>query len=247
MGGAWKDTFSINQNLEVTAIEPETEQLDGTKRLEESLVLIEPGTIIDGVEFVTDVNFPTRLGQFRLYGFYDHQTEEEHTALVRGDVRGAQNLPVRVHSECHTGDVWGSLRCDCREQLEMAVRYVAEHDAGIVVYMRQEGRGIGLMNKLRAYKLQELGFDTVEANEQLGFPAEARDYRVTACILRLLGVQSLELMSNNPDKIEKLKAYGVNISGRIPIVVEPNAHNQSYMETKRVRMRHNYERDGTSL
>ncbi len=234
MRGAGKDTFSINTRPETTSLESESEGLTS------QVPLIEPGTVIDGVECVTDVDFPTRLGHFRLYGFYDHQTDEEHTALVMGNVRGAQNLPVRVHSECHTGDVWGSLRCDCREQLELAVRYVAEHKRGVVVYMRQEGRGIGLMNKLRAYKLQELGFDTVEANEQLGFPAEARDYRVTACILRLLGVESLELMSNNPDKIEKLKAYGVDISGRIPIVAEPNPHNQAYMDTKRLRMRHTY-------
>ncbi len=234
MRGAWKDTFSINGASETTSIGTESESAAPP------VGLIEPGTVIDGVEFVTDVDFPTRLGHFRLYGFYDHQTDEEHTALVLGDVRGAQSLPVRVHSECHTGDVWGSLRCDCREQLELAVRYVADRNAGVVVYMRQEGRGIGLMNKLRAYKLQELGFDTVEANEQLGFPAEARDYRVTACILRLLGVKSLELMSNNPDKIEKLKAYGVEISGRIPIVAEPNPHNQAYMDTKRLRMRHTY-------
>lgn len=201
----------------------------------------EPGTSIEGVEFVTAVDFPTRFGRFKLFGFFDHQTEEEHTALVRGNVQGGKEIPVRVHSECHTGDVWGSLRCDCREQLELAVRYIAECEQGVVVYMRQEGRGIGLMNKLRAYKLQELGFDTVEANEQLGFPAEARDYRVTACILRLLGVQSLVLMSNNPDKIEKLRAYDVEITGRIPVVVEPNPHNQAYLDTKRVRMRHAYD------
>ncbi|TVR89555.1 MAG: GTP cyclohydrolase II [Spirochaetaceae bacterium] len=240
MGGAWKDTFAMNGTSETTSLGAETQGLN------QPVALIEPGTALDGVEFVTDVDFPTRLGHFRLYGFYDHQTDEEHTALVLGDVRGAQNLPVRVHSECHTGDVWGSLRCDCREQLELAVSYVAERKAGVVVYMRQEGRGIGLMNKLRAYKLQELGFDTVEANEQLGFPAEARDYRVTACILRLLGVKSLELMSNNPDKIEKLKAYGVEISGRIPIVAEPNPHNQAYMDTKRLRMRHTYGVEGTT-
>lgn len=240
MRGAGKDTFSIDKTSKTTSIQPERDELT------QQAPLIEPGTAIEGVEFITDVDFPTRLGHFRLCGFYDHQTDEEHTALVKGQVRGSRNLPVRVHSECHTGDVWGSLRCDCRDQLELAVRYVAEHKRGIVVYMRQEGRGIGLMNKLRAYKLQELGFDTVEANEQLGFPAEARDYRVTACILRLLGVESLELMSNNPDKIEKLKAYGVDISGRIPIVVEPNPHNQVYMDTKRLRMRHTYGMDDTT-
>ncbi len=193
-----------------------------------------------GVELVANIDFPTRYGNFTLYGFLERAGGFEHTAIVKGDVRGVEHCPVRVHSECHTGDVWGSLRCDCREQLEFALRYLGSAECGAIVYMRQEGRGIGLLNKLKAYRLQDLGLDTVEANHALGYPAEARDYRVTAAILNMLGVSSVELMSNNPDKIEKLSADGVRVVGRIPVVTAPTEHNRFYLNTKKAKMGHLY-------
>jgi GTP cyclohydrolase II len=190
------------------------------------------------VKLVSSAQLPTRYGEFKLYGFYDGREGKEHTALVRGDLRGREDVPVRIHSECHTGDVWGSLRCDCREQLEAAVEYVAGCDYGAVVYMKQEGRGIGLLNKIKAYQLQDLGLDTIEANQFLGFPAEARDYAVAARILTLLEIESIALLSNNPDKITKLQAEGVRITRRVPIVIAPNQHNHTYLETKKLKMGH---------
>lgn len=190
------------------------------------------------VQLIARVDLPTRFGDFVLYGFYDGKNDLEHTALVRGEVAGATDCPVRVHSECHTGDVLGSLRCDCRDQLEAALRYVGSSDRGAVVYLRQEGRGIGLLNKLKAYHLQELGLDTVEANEFLGYPAEARDYEVGARILELLGIESVALLSNNPDKIEKLTSAGITVTRRIPIVTTPNRYNTQYLETKKSKMGH---------
>ncbi len=192
------------------------------------------------VELVVSVDFPTRYGAFMLYGFLERSTGLEHTAVVKGEVRAAEHCPVRVHSECHTGDVWGSLRCDCREQLEFALRYLGAAERGAIVYMRQEGRGIGLLNKLKAYRLQDLGLDTVEANQALGYPAEARDYRVAARILDMLGIASVELMSNNPDKIKKLSGDGVRVTGRIPVVAAPTEHNRFYLATKKAKMGHLY-------
>ena len=156
----------------------------------------------------------------------------------RENVDGARDCPVRVHSECHTGDVFGSLRCDCREQLEASLRYISEQEYGAVLYMRQEGRGIGLSNKLKAYSLQDSGFDTVEANELLGLPAEARRYDIAAEIIRYLGIESLILLTNNPDKIEQLTEEGISISGRYPVIIDANEHNRKYLETKKLRMRH---------
>jgi len=190
------------------------------------------------VHLVASATLPTRRGQFRIYGFYDDRDEKEHTAIVRGDIDGREDVPVRVHSECHTGDVWGSLRCDCREQLEAAIDYVAGQEYGAVIYLKQEGRGIGLLNKIKAYHLQDLGLDTVEANHYLGYPAEARDYAVAARILGLLGVQSIALLSNNPDKIAKLEGEGIVITRRIPIVIPSNEHNWEYLDTKKQRMGH---------
>jgi GTP cyclohydrolase II len=190
------------------------------------------------VQLVAHAHLPSRFGDFELYGFYDAREDKEHTAMVRGDVAGKRGVPVRVHSECHTGDVLGSLRCDCRDQLEAALRYVGSQEAGAVLYLRQEGRGIGLLNKIKAYRLQELGLDTVEANLYLGFPDEARDYKVAAKILALLGIESLKLMTNNPDKIDKLRAEGVNVEERIPIVIPPNSHDGSYLAVKRDKMGH---------
>ena len=202
----------------------------------------ESGAVQDSadVELVANIDFPTRYGSFMLYGFLERSSGLEHTAVVKGDVRGVEHCPVRVHSECHTGDIWGSLRCDCREQLEFALRYLGSAENGVIVYMRQEGRGIGLLNKLKAYRLQDLGLDTVEANHALGYPAEARDYCVTAAILNILGVTSVELMSNNPDKIEKLSSDGVRVVGRIPVVISPTEHNRFYLDTKKAKMGHLY-------
>jgi GTP cyclohydrolase II len=190
------------------------------------------------VQLVAHAHLPSRFGDFELYGFYDAREDKEHTAMVHGDVKGKVGVPVRVHSECHTGDVLGSLRCDCRDQLEEALRYVGAQEMGAVLYLRQEGRGIGLLNKIKAYRLQELGLDTVEANLYLGYPDEARDYKVAAKILGLLGIDSLRLITNNPDKINKLKAEGVSVEGRIPIVIPPNSHSEEYLAVKKEKMGH---------
>jgi GTP cyclohydrolase II len=192
------------------------------------------------VQLVAHAHLPTRFGDFELYGFYDAKADKEHTAVVRGEVRGEEAVPVRVHSECHTGDVLGSLRCDCRDQLEAALRYVGSREKGAVIYLKQEGRGIGLLNKIKAYQLQELGLDTVEANLYLGFPDEGRDYRVAAKILSLLGIASVSLLTNNPDKIEKLTSEGVRVVDRIPIIIPSNPHDEAYLTTKREKMGHLY-------
>lgn len=187
---------------------------------------------------VAQAAFPTLFGEFTLLGFEDQATGSELTAVVRGEVRGAADCPVRVHSECHTGDILGSLRCDCREQLEESLRFIGARDRGAVVYLRQEGRGIGLLNKIRAYQLQDQGLDTVAANEQLGFPADARDYRVAARIIELLGITSVRLLTNNPAKIAGLRQEGIIVSGRIPVVVPANRVNGRYLATKRTRLGH---------
>ena len=190
------------------------------------------------VHLVASADLPTRFGSFRIYGFYDERDEKEHTAIVHCDVAGKSDVPVRVHSQCHTGDVWGSLRCDCRDQLEAAIEYIADAECGAVVYMKQEGRGIGLLNKIKAYKLQDLGLNTIEANHYLGYPAEARDYAIAAKVIELLGIESIALLSNNPDKITKLSTEGVSITRRIPIVMPSNEHNRDYLATKRSEMGH---------
>ena len=191
-----------------------------------------------GVRRVAQAAFPTLFGEFTLLGFEDQATGGELTAVVRGEVRGAADCPVRVHSECHTGDILGSLRCDCREQLEESLRFIGARDRGAVVYLRQEGRGIGLLNKIRAYQLQDQGLDTVAANEQLGFPADARDYRVAARVIELLGITSVRLLTNNPAKIAGLRQEGIIVSGRIPVVVPANRVNGRYLATKRTRLGH---------
>jgi GTP cyclohydrolase II len=192
----------------------------------------------DTVEWVACARLPTRFGEFNIVGFLDRTNGREHTAMVKGRVDGREDCPVRVHSECHTGDVWTSLRCDCREQLEKSLEYVQGQEFGAVIYLRQEGRGIGLFNKLKAYNLQDLGLDTVEANTSLGFPSDAREYRAAADILRLLQIRSVALLTNNPDKIEGLRREGIAITRRIPLVVRANAHNRRYLKTKRERLGH---------
>jgi GTP cyclohydrolase II len=190
------------------------------------------------VQEVAKVNFPTRFGLFTLHGFFDTRQAKEHTAIVRGDVAGKERVPLRMHSECHTGDVWGSLRCDCRDQLEFAIRHVAAEPFGAVIYLRQEGRGIGLLNKIKAYQLQDLGLDTIEANQYLGLPVDARDYRVAAKIIQLLGIRSVRLITNNPDKIGQLQAAGVAVIDRIPVVIPANPHDKGYLDVKREKMGH---------
>jgi len=184
------------------------------------------------------VNMPTKHGDFELITYQQLTTGEVHLALVKGRWEKGESILVRVHSSCETGDILGSLRCDCGDQLQKAMELVEKEGKGVVLYMRQEGRGIGLLNKLKAYKLQEEGFDTVEANEKLGFKPDQRDYGVGAQILRDLGVSKIKLMSNNPKKRIGLIGYGLEIVDNIHIEVEPNKHNEDYLKTKRDKMGH---------
>jgi len=181
---------------------------------------------------------PTRFGEFKLCLYANNQDDKEHLALVMGDVCGQPNVLVRIHSECFTGDVLGSVRCDCGEQLDLAMLRIAEEGKGVVVYLRQEGRGIGLLNKLRAYNLQDLGYDTVDANLMLGHGADERDYTPAGLILQELGVKSVRLMTNNPTKLEALPALGVPVVERVPLQPTVNAQNQIYLKTKARRMQH---------
>lgn len=188
--------------------------------------------------FVTKVEMPTKHGDFQAYGFTHKMTGKEHIALVMGDIKSDLPILVRMHSECLTGDVFGSLRCDCGEQLNEAMKRIAEEGTGILIYLRQEGRGIGLMNKLKAYKLQDAGMDTVEANEALGFAPDLRSYTISGEILDYLGVRKVKLMTNNPDKVNTLKHYGIEIEERIHIEMNHHEKNQFYMETKAIKMGH---------
>jgi GTP cyclohydrolase II len=190
------------------------------------------------VRIVAIADLPTRSGDFQVVAFHSPSDRKEHAALVHGDISNQESVPVRLHSECLTGDVFGSLRCDCREQLDLAISEISRLDRGIVLYLRQEGRGIGFANKIKAYQLQEEGLDTIQANEVLGFRADERDYAVAAHMLSSLDVRSILLMSNNPDKIADLRAHGVTVEGRIPLVVPPNPYNRRYLETKRLRAGH---------
>lgn len=193
------------------------------------------------VEKVAEVKLPTAYGDFTAYAYHnilDEDQDRVHIALVKGDVRDVEDVLVRVHSECLTGDVFGSLRCDCGPQLHAAMQRVEEEGRGVVLYMRQEGRGIGIVNKLKAYQLQEKGLDTVEANEALGYAADLRDYGVGAQILQDLGLSSIRLMTNNPRKVVGLQGYGLKITARVPLVIEPNKFNQRYLNTKEEKLGH---------
>jgi GTP cyclohydrolase II len=187
---------------------------------------------------VASAQLPSEFGQFRAHVFKNDRDALEHMALVHGDVAGVNDVPTRLHSECLTGDAFGSLRCDCRGQLERSLRLVGAAEQGIVLYLRQEGRGIGLANKIRAYELQEQGYDTVDANLMLGFAEDERDYAIAAAMLRTLGVASIALMTNNPDKIQKLSAEGIDVSRRIAHEMAPNSHNRFYLSTKARRSGH---------
>ena len=190
------------------------------------------------VSIESEAALPSEFGDFRIFVFSNDRDGKEHLAMVHKDVFGARDVVTRVHSECLTGDVMGSLRCDCRSQLERSLRHIGSLPRGIVLYMRQEGRGIGLTNKIRAYRLQEQGMDTVEANLALGFEDDQRDYGIAAAMLRALGVRSICLMTNNPDKVRKLELCGIEVSQRLPIQIAPNPHNRRYLATKAARSGH---------
>lgn len=181
---------------------------------------------------------PTNYGEFQLCLYSNNFDHKEHLALVKGDPAGQSDVLVRVHSECFTGDVLGSQRCDCGEQLDLALQEISAAGQGVIVYLRQEGRGIGLLDKLRAYNLQDEGYDTVDANLLLGHTPDEREYSMAAAILDELGIKSIKLLTNNPHKIQDLEAQGIIVSGRIPVQVTANRENALYLETKRRRMNH---------
>jgi GTP cyclohydrolase II len=198
---------------------------------------------LNPVQPVASADFPTRWGKFRIYGFRaefgsdGNPRVEEAVALVMGDIHSTPPL-ARIHSQCLTGDVFHSLRCDCRQQLEMALSMIRDQGAGILIYEQQEGRGIGLMAKLQAYELQDSGLDTVEANERLGFKADQRDFALPAQMLKALGVRQVRLLSNNPEKVEALQRAGVEVVERVPCEVEPSPHAEEYLKTKKEKLGH---------
>src|ERR1700749_1994318 len=199
------------------------------------------------VERVAVARLPTAFGEFEAVGYRSLVDDKHHVALVKGDVAGRRDVLVRVHSECLTGDVFHSLRCDCGEQLESALAMIEDEGEGVLLYLAQEGRGIGLLNKLKAYRLQEEGLDTVEANLQLGLPADLRDYGIGAQILVDLGLSSIRILTNNPKKIRGLEGYGLSVAAQIPIEHAPNPHNEEYMRTKARRMGHTLHHQGLNL
>lgn len=195
------------------------------------------------VKIVSIADLPTRFGGFQIVGFWNNRDAKEHVAIIHGNPMKQESVLTRLHSECLTGDAVGSLRCDCRDQLETALRRISQEPHGIVLYMRQEGRGIGLLNKLRAYMLQDRGLDTVEANEALGFRDDEREYSIAAHMLMSLGVKSVRLLTNNPRKVNELEHLGVDVSARVPHLIPPNDFNRFYLETKRDRSGHLLEPD----
>ncbi|MDR1695217.1 MAG: bifunctional 3,4-dihydroxy-2-butanone-4-phosphate synthase/GTP cyclohydrolase II [Endomicrobium sp.] len=215
--------FAKKHNLKIVTIE----DLVNYRRQTEKLV-----------KEIVSVNFPTKFGHFKLDLFEDSVTKDTHLAIIKGDVKGKKNVLVRVHSSCETGDIFHSLRCDCGDQLETALKAVEKAGQGVVLYMHQEGRGIGLANKLKAYHLQEKGMDTVEANIALGFAPDLRDYGIGAQILSELGIKSINLMTNNPRKIVGLEGYGLKISKRVPLEIKPAEPNKRYLRTKKEKMGH---------
>ncbi|MFH2023716.1 MAG: GTP cyclohydrolase II [Candidatus Micrarchaeota archaeon] len=203
--------------------------------------------MIKSVDLMAKAKFPTKFGEFTLYAFQDE--EKEHIALVRGcnsndaenthlDSKDTIAVPVRIHSKCVTGDTFSSLRCDCNEQLEQALEYLGKQKNGVLIYLDQEGRGIGLCNKIKAYELQDEGMDTVDANLSLGFAEDLRGYDAAVDILRHLGIKKIRLITNNPQKIEELKEKGIDVVDRIPAIIKPGKHNKRYLETKKEKMEH---------
>jgi GTP cyclohydrolase II len=190
------------------------------------------------VEIIARASLPTSHGGLEICAFSGLSDGREHVAIVKGDIAGTSELPTRLHSQCITGDVLASLRCDCRTQLELSLQHIAAQERGLVLYLRQEGRGIGLVNKIRAYALQDEGLDTVEANHALGFHDDERDYTAAAEMLRCLEVRSVLLMTNNPSKIAQLEQRGIRVSGRLPHETLPNEHNARYLETKKRKSGH---------
>src|SRR5262249_1513551 len=199
------------------------------------------------VERVVATALPTEFGDFTAVGYRSLVDDKHHVAMVKGEVDGAADVMVRVHSECLTGDVFHSLRCDCGEQLEAALATIEREGRGVLLYLSQEGRGIGLLNKLRAYKLQEEGLDTVDANLQLGLPADLRDYGIGAQILVDLGLSSIRILTNNPKKIHGLEGYGLSVAEQVPIQSVPNPHNEAYLNAKRDRLGHALHHQGLPL
>jgi 3,4-dihydroxy 2-butanone 4-phosphate synthase / GTP cyclohydrolase II len=199
------------------------------------------------VERVVSINLPTGFGDFTAVGYRSLVDDKHHVALVKGDVAGREDVLVRVHSECLTGDVFHSLRCDCGEQLESALAMIEREGEGVLLYLAQEGRGIGLLNKLKAYKLQEEGFDTVDANLKLGLPADLRDYGIGAQILGDLGLTSIRILTNNPKKIRGLEGYGLSVTDQIPIQHTANPHNEAYLQAKKDRLGHMLHHQGLNL
>ncbi len=189
------------------------------------------------LELNAKAKLPTIFGDFEIYTF-KFPNEEEHAVVVKGEIQGKQDIPVRIHSECLTGDVLGSKRCDCRDQLITSLKFLGKQEAGMLIYLRQEGRGIGLLNKIKAYSLQDQGYDTVEANLMLGLPIDKRDYSFAVEVLKYFGITSIRLMTNNPAKMDFLTDNDINVSERIPIKSEPTPYDEFYLSTKKIRMGH---------
>ena len=190
------------------------------------------------VQLVAVANLPTRFGEFQIAGFISPCDGKEHTAIIKGDIVGKEGVVTRVHSECLTGDVMGSQRCDCRDQLLESLRIIEDEQEGVLLYLRQEGRNIGLTGKIQAYALQDLGFDTIDANIHLGYKPDQRDYGIAANILKNLQVNSIKLLTNNPEKIRQLTDAGIKIVERLPLIIEPTEHSRAYIETKAKRAGH---------
>ena len=197
-----------------------------------------PGGKKHCVKLVAIADLPSRFGHFQVASFYNDIDDKDHAAFIKGDVCGKKDVPMRLHSECLTGDAIGSLRCDCRDQLEESLNQVGKREHGIVLYLSQEGRGIGFLNKIKAYQLQDAGHDTVEANKLLGFQDDERDYDIAAHMLQSLGVESVKIMTNNPKKIADLKRNGIQVTGRLPLEIPPNPHNLKYLQTKKAKSGH---------
>jgi 3,4-dihydroxy 2-butanone 4-phosphate synthase/GTP cyclohydrolase II len=199
------------------------------------------------VERVVTTRLPTAFGEFTVVGYRSLVDDKHHVAMVKGEVEGVRDVLVRVHSECLTGDVFHSLRCDCGEQLESALAMIEREERGVLLYLAQEGRGIGLLNKLKAYNLQDQGLDTVDANLELGLPVDLRDYGIGAQILADLGLSAIRILTNNPKKIRGLEGYGLSVTAQIPIVHAANPHNERYLEAKRDRLGHTLHHQGLPL